>query len=76
MAHYQIQKKWNWSLDLSKKKKKTSESDFESEVQSVRITKTPDLVMKHTIDWLILLEAQQPKNAYLQGIPDTNIEGD
>ena len=28
------------------------------------------------IDWLILLEAQQAKNAYLQGIPDTNIEGD
>ena len=28
------------------------------------------------IDWLILLEAQQAKNAYLQGIPDTNIKGD
>ena len=31
------------------------------------------------IDWLIdwfLLEAQQAKNAYLQGIPNTNIKGD
>ena len=28
------------------------------------------------MDWLILLEAQQAKNAYLQGIPDTNIESD
>ena len=32
--------------------------------------------LKGLIDWLILLEAQQAKNAYLQGIPDTNIEGD
>ena len=31
-----------------------------------------------TLIWLIdfLLEAQQAKNAYLQGIPNTNIKGD
>ena len=36
----------------------------------------PAVDSSRLIDLLILLEAQQAKNAYSQGIPDTNIEGD
>ena len=52
---------------------KNSNQGVQANLQNDKIASRCGLIL---IDWLILLEAQQAKNAYLQGIPNTNIKGD